>query len=59
MALLPQRMLNSYSHPDHGEEYQEGDFVVRFSGCTKTGEGSCQQEAIRFDERWRKAFGLA
>lgn len=38
--------------------YEAGDFVVRFDGCTKTGETSCQQEAMRY-EQWREAFAAA
>lgn len=52
-------MMNAYSRPTQGEVYQDGDFVVRFAGCTKTGEKSCQQEAIRFSDQWRKAFEAA
>lgn len=52
-------MMNAYSRPTAGEAYQEGDFLVRFHGCTKTGEKSCQQEAIRYNEQWRKAFAAA
>ena len=59
IALLPQRAINSYSYPTRGEEYQEGDFVVRFNGCTKSGDKSCQQEALRYKDQWRKAFGIA
>ncbi|SPO03409.1 related to alpha-1,2-galactosyltransferase [Cephalotrichum gorgonifer] len=59
LALIPQRTMNSYSDSTLGEAYAEGDFVVRFPGCTGTGEKSCQQEASRYNERWRKAFASA
>lgn len=58
MALIPQKTINAYSHSERGEAYEAGDFVVRFDGCTKTGETSCQQEAMRYGQ-WREAFAAA
>ncbi|OAA44255.1 alpha-1,2-galactosyltransferase-like protein [Metarhizium rileyi] len=59
LALVPQRTLAAYSRATIGEQYQEGDFVVLFPGCTQTGEQSCQTESSHYWEEMKKAFGLA
>jgi mannan polymerase II complex MNN11 subunit len=56
---VPQRTINSYSQQAAGQAYVDGDFVVRFPGCEKTGAKSCQQEADRYAQRWREAFASA
>ncbi|GAO19099.1 uncharacterized protein UV8b_07263 [Ustilaginoidea virens] len=59
LALVPQRTLASYSRPTSGEEFQEGDFVVMFAGCSKTGQQSCQTESARYWGKMKKAFGIS
>lgn len=59
LALVPQRTLASYSKSTIGEQYQEGDFVVLFPDCTKTGDQSCQTVSSHYWEKMKKAFGIA
>lgn len=59
LALVPQRTLASYSQSSLGDQYQEGDFVVVFAGCTQTGQQSCQTESSHYWERMKKAFGMS
>ncbi|OAQ71032.1 alpha-1,2-galactosyltransferase-like protein [Pochonia chlamydosporia 170] len=59
LALVPQRTLASYSQSTVGEQYQDGDFVVLFAGCTKTGHQSCQTESSHYWDKMKKAFGIA
>jgi mannan polymerase II complex MNN11 subunit len=59
LALIPQKFLNSYSRETLGQKYTDGDFVVRFAECTKTGDTSCQQEAGRYNELRLHAFASA
>ncbi|KAK9436646.1 alpha-1,2-galactosyltransferase-like protein [Metarhizium brunneum] len=59
LALVPQRTLASYSKSTIGEQYQEGDFVVLFPDCTKTGDRSCQTVSSHYWEKMKKAFGIA
>ncbi|GAB0134260.1 hypothetical protein EsDP_00002639 [Epichloe bromicola] len=58
LALVPQRTLASYSQSSLGDQYQEGDFVVVFAGCTQNGQQSCQTESSHYWERMKKAFGM-
>ncbi|KAK5989296.1 putative alpha-1,2-galactosyltransferase C8D2.17 [Cladobotryum mycophilum] len=58
LALVPQRTISAYTNTDKGEVYQDGDFVVMFAGCTKTGQSSCETESSHFWEKWKKAFGV-
>jgi mannan polymerase II complex MNN11 subunit len=57
LALVPQKILNTYSRASKGTEYQEGDFAVVFNGCTSTQE--CDTDAQRYLYRWRTAFKSA
>ncbi|RKF54798.1 putative alpha-1,2-galactosyltransferase C8D2.17 [Erysiphe neolycopersici] len=53
LALIPQRMLNSYSKPDTTSEagvYREGDFVVELTGCEQT-DRNCATEVQPYLER--------
>ncbi|KAI1846454.1 hypothetical protein JX265_005022 [Neoarthrinium moseri] len=60
LAILPQRLFNSYNKPKHGRVFEAGDLAVRFAGCTKgAGENNCVDEAKRFSSQWRKAFAYA
>ncbi|KAK0613768.1 galactosyl transferase GMA12/MNN10 family-domain-containing protein [Immersiella caudata] len=54
LALVPQKTLNTYSRASKGVEYQDGDFVVVFNGCTSTQE--CDADAHRYVYRWQSAF---
>ncbi len=57
LALVPQRLINGYSKPDHGAEYEKGDIAVRFAECTKApGSPSCENEAHLFMQQWRDAL---
>jgi hypothetical protein len=50
-------LLNSYGKPNHGEVYQDGDFVVRFASCTKSlGDNNCAEEGKRFLPKWKQFF---
>ncbi|OAR02862.1 hypothetical protein LLEC1_01751 [Akanthomyces lecanii] len=57
LALVPQRTFASYSKPTLGEQYQEGDFVAMFAGCSHTGGESCEVESGQFWEKWKASFG--
>ncbi|KAK1782916.1 galactosyl transferase GMA12/MNN10 family-domain-containing protein [Copromyces sp. CBS 386.78] len=55
LALVPQRILNSYSKEKGGQEYKEGDIVVRLYACGEAGEDTCETESQRFAQ-WKAAF---
>lgn len=55
LALVPQRILNSYSKEKGGQEYKEGDLVVRLYACGEAGEDTCETESQRFAQ-WKAAF---
>lgn len=57
LALVPQRILSSYSRPGLGDGYQDGDFVVMLEGCAPSGEASCDTEAAKYAETWRGKLG--
>ena len=59
LALVPQRTINSYNYGVIGDRYEAGDMVVRFPGCSKTGDLSCDKEAERFLSQWQAAFAGA
>ena len=64
LAIVPQRLINSYSRDKHGAEYQDGDIVVRFPSCTlgsasAPGEVKCDEEARRFLPKLKQAFDQA
>ncbi|ETS77379.1 hypothetical protein PFICI_11253 [Pestalotiopsis fici W106-1] len=60
LAIIPQRLLNSYNRPKHGEVYEDGDFVLRLAGCIKgNGDNNCAEEAKNFAPKWKKAFAAA
>ncbi len=55
LALVPQRIMNSYSKSDNTTStYTEGDFVVRLNGCEQGGERNCETEAEPFLKKWRE-----
>lgn len=54
MAVIPQRILNSYANSPGDSEYQDGDFVVHFDGCDQP-ERSCEKEFLRMWNRRGRA----
>ncbi|KOS19154.1 hypothetical protein ESCO_001309 [Escovopsis weberi] len=58
LALVPQKTIAAYTSTDKGEVYQDGDFVVMFAGCSKTGLTSCETESAHFRQKWQKLFGV-
>lgn len=51
LALVPQKLFNSYPSVPGGEStYEEGDFVVHFHECEKP-ERSCEKEFNRYWEQ--------
>lgn len=57
LAIVPQRAINAYSTVEHGAQYKEGDIAVVFPQCSGTETKSCANEAERYSQRWRAAFG--
>ncbi|KAH8697678.1 putative alpha-1,6-mannosyltransferase subunit [Talaromyces proteolyticus] len=57
MALIPQRIINSYSKdspdPAIGGTYHEGDFVIHFNGCDAK-ERSCEEEMRPYYSMWQR-----
>lgn len=46
MALVPQRIMNSYTHGEKdGEKYHDGDFIANLHGCLEDANRDCEQEA--------------
>jgi mannan polymerase II complex MNN11 subunit len=56
MAIVPQRILNAYDQDESGDKYENGDMVIRFSNCPKTGEKSCEKIAQDYKAAWQAAF---
>lgn len=56
LALIPQRTLNSHSEGEETRKYHDGDMVVRFPGCTKSGDKSCDKLMKPFVDKWQAAF---
>lgn len=59
MAIVDQRVINAYSKGDKGEEYREGDLVVRFPECTADGPESCETVSQPLVQQWRKLVGAS
>ncbi|KAI1173063.1 galactosyl transferase GMA12/MNN10 family-domain-containing protein [Nemania sp. FL0916] len=57
LAIIPQRVISAYSTEKRGAQYKDGDIAVIFAGCSGTGTKSCANEAERYKQRWRTAFG--
>lgn len=55
MAVVPQRIINSYSKSDHGAIFERGDMAVRIVGCTKSSSSQCETEAEPFIKQWQVA----
>ncbi|KAK3344136.1 galactosyl transferase GMA12/MNN10 family-domain-containing protein [Lasiosphaeria hispida] len=56
LALVDQRIINSYSKDAKGQAWQPGDIVVRFSDCSASSIGACEAESQRFNSQWRTSF---
>jgi len=59
LVLVPQRIMNSYSKGQTGEEagtYKDGDFVIRFAGCEEESGRDCVSEVEPFSKEWRTIF---
>ncbi|KAK4166161.1 family 34 putative glycosyltransferase [Cladorrhinum sp. PSN259] len=56
MAIIDQRLLNSYSQRIKGVEYKEGDFAVRLVDCLAAGVQACVTESQKFVQQWRTSF---
>jgi mannan polymerase II complex MNN11 subunit len=57
LALIPQRIMNSYNTGEAAADgtYKDGDFVIRFAECEKSGR-DCAAEAAPFDKQWKGVF---
>ncbi|KAK3899480.1 sphingosine-1-phosphate lyase protein [Staphylotrichum tortipilum] len=55
MAIVDQQLLNSYSKGSRGEEYKDGDLVVRFPDCATAGENALRNALLfLFVLRWTR-----
>ncbi|KAL1305179.1 hypothetical protein AAFC00_002100 [Neodothiora populina] len=54
LALIPQRILNSYTTGNIEGVYQEGDFVANFHGCIRDPSRNCEEEIQPLLTRWRE-----
>jgi len=54
LALVPQRIMNSYTTGAAEGIYQEGDFVANFHGCQRDPNRDCESEMQRLLVRWRE-----
>ncbi|KAJ9623546.1 putative alpha-1,6-mannosyltransferase mnn11 [Taxawa tesnikishii (nom. ined.)] len=54
LALIPQRILNSYTTGSTEGVYQEGDFVANFHGCQRDPNRKCEEEMQPLLTRWRE-----
>lgn len=61
LALVPQRVMNSYNFKSEGKEgrnhdslWQEGDFVVNLKGCKDMPGRNCEKEMDKFYEGWKE-----
>jgi len=53
LALVPQRIMNSYTHgASNGEEYHDGDFIANLHGCNQDSSRDCEHEAKPFYEHF-------
>ncbi|KAL1841679.1 hypothetical protein VTJ49DRAFT_6718 [Mycothermus thermophilus] len=56
IALVDQHVLNAYNKGAGGQEYKDGDLVVRFPDCSGK---ACETETQAFVQAWRRAFDAA
>jgi len=55
LALVDQRLLNSYHTDAQGAQYKDGDLTVRFTECSKSPK-TCEAASQRFAQQWRSFF---
>lgn len=55
LALIDQRVLNSYRTDTEGAEYKDGDLTVRFTECSWNPK-TCEAESQRFSQQWKSFF---
>lgn len=57
LALVPQRIINSYDKSDKGHAYSTGDLAVRFPKCAKSAKNpTCEALAEPYASVWRSAY---
>ncbi|KAL2265708.1 hypothetical protein VTJ83DRAFT_6808 [Remersonia thermophila] len=56
VAIVDQHVLNAYNKGAGGQEYKDGDLVVRFPSCSGK---ACETETRAFVQAWRRAFDAA
>ncbi|KAL2759409.1 glycosyltransferase family 34 protein [Sodiomyces alcalophilus JCM 7366] len=59
LAIVPQRLINSYVDGNEEGGFQDGDFVVRAAGCGREGAPSCEEQLSKYRARWQEAFRQA
>ncbi|KAL8827448.1 MAG: hypothetical protein Q9170_007014 [Blastenia crenularia] len=64
LALVPQRLLNSYSvdiSSRGGKEvmYKDGDFLVRLVGCELDDNRDCEEEFETWYGKWKRGVGIS
>lgn len=65
LALVPQRIMNAYntddaSNPSHvGDRclFNEGDYIIHFSGCGTGQTRKCEEEIEPFYKAWEEKLG--
>lgn len=56
LAIVDQRVLNSYAKGPKEGEYKDGDLAVRFPDCAASGAKTCEIESQAFVQAWRRVF---
>ncbi|KAK4122940.1 glycosyltransferase family 34 protein [Parathielavia appendiculata] len=56
MAIVDQRLINAYNKGVRGEEYKDGDLIVRFPDCAAADAQACETESQSFVQASRRAF---
>ncbi|KAK4186081.1 hypothetical protein QBC35DRAFT_516476 [Podospora australis] len=56
LAIVDQKLINSYSQGNKGVEYKDGDIAVRLVDCVAAGAQACETESQKFTQQWRTSF---
>lgn len=56
MAVIDQRVINSYAKGTTAEEYKDGDLVVGFPECVTVGPQECETRSQPFVQAWKRVF---
>jgi len=56
MAIIDQRVINSYAKGGEEEEYKDGDLVIRFPDCAATEPEECETQSQVFVQAWKRVF---